>query len=310
MVEVDADEADLRLDRWFARHYPTLAHGQLQKLLRTGQVRLDGGRARANARVSPGQIIRVPPTVDAAHNDQPNSGVERQDTAEFDWIRDRVLYCDDRMLAIDKPHGLAVQGGTKQRTHIDGLAAALTLDAAVPPRLVHRLDKDTSGVLVLGRTAGAAAWLTRQFREGTVRKRYWAVTAGAPTPPTGEVNLPISKARTADGERMVVDEAAGRPALTVYQCQGIHTDGTAWLILEPRTGRTHQLRVHCAALGCPILGDRKYGAASPSKAERRLHLHAQGLTIEPAPGRPPVTLTAPLPEHMAQRFTEAGWHGV
>lgn len=310
LVPVSPDDADLRLDRWFARHYPGLGHGRLQKLLRTGQVRLDGSRAKAGARVRPGQTIRVPPLPDAAQSDPGRPAAEAGpapgdvDRADHAALRDRVLYRDDDILVLDKPPGLAVQGGTGQRRHVDGLAAALQFDAARPPKLVHRLDKETAGVLLLGRTAAAAAWLTRQFRENRVTKLYWAVTVGRPPFDHGEVALALTKARTPAGDRVVADPAAGRQALSRYRVVAAAGELT-WLALEPATGRTHQLRVHAAALGCPILGDRKYGARTQKGG---LHLLARAVTLAPGPGRPALTVTAPLPKHMKETFRQAGWH--
>ena len=296
---VSEDEADLRVDRWFKRHYPRVTHGQLEKWLRTGQVRIDGGRAKAADRLSPGQRVRVPPlagTLGAADGPAPTRPVS---AAEAEALVECVLYRDDAVLVIDKPAGLAVQGGTKTAQHLDGMLDALRFGGE-RPRLVHRLDKDTSGVLVLARTARAASAVTAAFRNGEVKKLYWAVVAGVPNPPIGRVEQPLAKRLGSAGERVAADEA-GRPAVTDYRLIERVGSSAAWLALEPLTGRTHQLRAHCALLGTPILGDGKYGgnAAFLEGAEigERLHLHARTIQL-PLPGGGAVTVSAPLPAHM------------
>jgi 23S rRNA pseudouridine955/2504/2580 synthase len=300
---VDQDDGELRLDRWFKRHFPTLGHGRLEKLLRTGQVRLNGKRAGASDRVAPGDTIRVPPLPQAepARPPRPAAPVDSRDAKE---LRSRVLYRDRDIIAIDKPAGLAVQGGSKTTRHLDAMLDALTFDAKDRPRLVHRLDKDTSGVLVLGRTAAAASRLAALFRGRDLKKIYWAVVVGAPVPEAGDIRLPLAKriGRPGEGEeRMVVDEAEGQSARTLFRTLDAAGSKVALLELEPLTGRTHQLRVHCAALGTPILGDGKYGGAQAilpiGEFARALHLHARRLEI-PGAGGKNIVVEAPLPRHM------------
>ena len=291
-VKVVGDDDSLRLDRWFSRYYPSVTHSRLQKLLRTGQVRVDGHRAKANMRLLAGQIVRVPPVGGPVPTQGKTPPI---DAATRDDLRARVLYRDNNMLALDKPAGLAVQGGSGQRRHLDALSEALRFDADEPPRLVHRLDKETSGVLLLARHRHAARDLTRLFRDGAVAKTYWAVVAGVPRPAAGEIDRPLTK-----GTERVEEDATGRPAVTHYRTVSA-TEGRAWLVLSPLTGRTHQLRVHCALIGAPILGDRKYGGPR----HKQLHLHARELVLSRDSGN--LRLTAPLPAHMVKTFAALGF---
>jgi len=300
---VAPDEAELRLDRWFKRHYPGLAFGHLAKLLRTGQVRVDGKRAKAGQRLQPGQEIRVPPLAPepAAPSPAPTAGPSDSDAR---MLREAVLYKDDLVLAVNKPAGLATQGGSRLTRHLDAMLDALQFEAAERPRLVHRLDKDTSGVLLLGRSAAAAGRLTRAFRSKDAVKLYWALTAGTPRPPAGRIDLPLAKLKRGGGEKMGHDPE-GKPALTLYRTIATAPPGVAWLALSPKTGRTHQLRAHMMLLGTPILGDGKYGgrAAFPeSLGVDRLHLHAREIAL-PHPGDgTTLRIAAPLPAHMAATF--------
>ena len=317
--EVSGDEAGLRLDRWFKRHYPFLGHTRLEKLLRTGQVRLDGKRVKAGDRVEAGQMVRIPPLA-AETADETGAGSEAPRPApvraiapaEAEAIRARVLYRDDEVLVIDKPAGLAVQGGTNTTHHLDGLLDALRFEAAERPRLVHRLDKDTSGVLALARTAAAAAKLTEAFRGRDVRKLYVAITVGVPDPAGGRIDLPLAKEAGPRGERVAVAGEAGLKATTLYQVADTVGEHAAYVHLSPLTGRTHQLRVHMAALGTPILGDGKYGGAGAFietvETAKKLHLHARRLVLpHPNPRKGEVDVKAPLPPHMRDTCT---WLGI
>jgi len=310
-IEVAEVEAGSRLDRWFKRRYPNLSHGRIEKLLRTGQIRVDGRRVKAGLRLSPGMRIRVPPIADAeiaaARTPARTREPSREDAAR---LRALVLYKDDDVIAIDKPPGLAVQGGTKTLIHLDAMLDALKFGNDERPRLVHRLDKDSSGVLLLARTPAAASRLAASFRQREARKTYWAVTVGVPSPRQGKVDLALAKLPGRGGERMVADAEAGKRAITYYSV--IETAGrtAAWVALSPLTGRTHQLRAHCAHLGTPILGDGKYGAKAAFLAgrgvSRKLHLHALSLSIpHPRAGR--IDVTAPLPAHMAETFALFGF---
>jgi len=311
-------EADgtLRLDRWFRRHYPSLPHGQLEKLLRTGRVRVDGKKARAGDRVSPGMAIRVPPLDEPsgpAPGSRPMSRVRPQDEAA---LRDLVIHRDDHAIVLNKPPGLAVQGGSNTTHHVDGLLDGLRFGNDERPRLVHRLDKDTSGVLLIARTAAAATFFTRAFRDRTTRKTYWAIVAGLPNPRQGRIDLALAKGMVprenkGGGERMRADDE-GKDAVTYYTVVDAAGDRASWLALLPLTGRTHQLRAHCAAIGTPILGDGKYGGAAAhipgGAAAHRLHLHARALEI-PHPGGFTLRVTAPLPPHMRSTWEYLGFTG-
>jgi 23S rRNA pseudouridine955/2504/2580 synthase len=312
METVTVLEADgtLRLDRWFRRHYPSLAHGRLEKLLRTGQVRVDGKRAKSGDRVSPGQAIRVPPLVASPGDASPPrpAPVRPQDEAA---LRDLVIHRDDYAIVLNKPPGLAVQGGSNTTRHVDGLLDGLRFGNDERPRLVHRLDKDTSGVLLIARTAAAAAFFTRAFRDKTTRKTYWAIVARLPNPRRGRIDLSLAKGVLKGRERVHADEG-GKDAVTYYTVIDSAGDRASWLALLPLTGRTHQLRAHCAAIGTPILGDGKYGGAAAhipgGAAAHRLHLHARALEI-PHPAGFTLKVTAPLPPHMRRMWEFLGFAG-
>ncbi|HET6621495.1 MAG TPA: RluA family pseudouridine synthase [Dongiaceae bacterium] len=311
-IEIKQQDADQRLDRWFKRHFPALGHGRLEKLLRTGQIRLDGKRVRAGDRVEAGQVVRVPPLgegLDPAARAQPR----RPRAVDDRWamtLQKSVLYKDDDVLVIDKPAGLAVQGGSGLSTSVDDLLDALRFDAEERPRLVHRLDRDTSGVLALARNAKAARRLTEAFRHKDARKIYWAVVVGVPEVRGGRIDAPLQKAGVKGAERVHVDEE-GKRAVTEFAVIEKVGKKAAWLALMPVTGRTHQLRAHCVALGTPILGDGKYAGAaaflSKDNLPRQLHLHARRLRLPHPDGRGWIDVTAPLPEHMRKTWTFFGF---
>ncbi len=307
---VGNDEVDLRLDRWFSIHYPELNHGRLQKLLRKGQVRVDGRRAKAGLRLAAGAQVRVPP-LGAPPAEKPREKSEPTiSKADADLIQSLVLYKDQDAIALNKPPGLAVQGGTGTHRHIDGMLDALRFDAKETPRLVHRLDRDTSGILLLGRTRAATAALGKSFRSRTTRKLYWAITVGVPETQSGRIDLPLAKLPGPAGERMVVDRAKGQSATTVYRVVERIGSRLAWVALWPWTGRTHQLRVHCASIGCPILGDGKYGGAEAfvtgHPVSRKVHLHARSLTVPHPSRKGDLSVTAPLPDHMMDTWSLFG----
>ena len=312
-VTVDGEDGPLRLDRWFRRHYPELAHGRLEKLLRTGQIRVDGKRAKAGDRLASGQAIRIPPL----ETTPPTSSAapRRLLPADEAMLQGAVLHRDDAVIVLDKPPGLAVQGGTKSERHLDGLLDGLRFGSAERPKLVHRLDKDTSGVLVIARSTAAAAVLTRAFRDKTTRKTYWALVVGLPKPPQGRISLALAKGPGLNGsgrgrERVRADPDEGKPAITYYRVIDNVGERASWLALLPVTGRTHQLRAHCAAIGTPMLGDGKYGGAAAHldgpPGSRRLHLHARALAI-PHPQGGILRVTAPLPPHMRQSWEFFGF---
>ncbi|MEO5374211.1 MAG: RluA family pseudouridine synthase [Alphaproteobacteria bacterium] len=303
LTPVVADEAGLRLDRWFRRRFPDLTHGRLEKLLRTGQIRVDGHRAQAGQRLEPGQTVRVPPLPPPPAETENRRPTAPPPPSERDAaaLRAMVLYRDDDVIAINKPPGLAVQGGTGTTRHLDGMLDALRFGAPERPRLVHRLDRDTSGVLLLARHAAAAAELAAAFKDRAARKVYWALVAGVPKTSEGRVSAPLAKVPGRAGERMMVDEDEGRPAVTEWRILNAAGGRVAWLELRPLTGRTHQLRAHCALLGTPIVGDGKYGGAAAqvpgADLSRQLHLHARLIEL-PRRGQGVLRVVAPLPPHM------------
>jgi len=309
---VTDDEAGMRLDRWFQRHFPELSHGALQKLLRTGQVRIDGKRTEGKDRVEPGQSVRLPPGVTNSPPPKPSAAststftVSDRDAAE---IQSMVIHRDDHVIVLNKPPGLAVQGGSGTEKHIDGMLDALRFGFEQRPRLVHRLDKDTSGLLLIARTGQAAKRLAESFRDRETEKLYWAIVVGVPPKKEGAINLPLAKRPGAfDRELMQVDEENGQKALTHFREIDRAGHRAALLALWPRTGRTHQLRVHCAAIGCPILGDRKYGGEEALLAavadSRRLHLHARRLSLPHPSGKGELKAQAEPPPHF-RRTVEA-----
>lgn len=308
---VEADEDGMRLDRWFKVHFPAIAFGHLQKLLRSGQVRVAGGRARSNDRLAAGQAIRVPPLAEP----DPEVRASRQDqhaARDLAFLRDLVLHEDRDVLVINKPAGLAVQGGSGTTRHVDGLLAAMTDEHGERPRLVHRLDRDTSGVLVLAKTRKAASDLTAMFRTRSTRKIYWALVKGVPNPKQGRVSLFLSKQMGQDGERVRVmnhgDEDAVH-SITYYSVVDRAANAVSWLSLKPVTGRTHQLRAHTAHIGHPIIGDLKYSAGMeglPEGLPAQLHLHARRITL-PHPRGGTLDVTAPLPPHMRESFDMLGF---
>ncbi|HVI88459.1 MAG TPA: RluA family pseudouridine synthase [Dongiaceae bacterium] len=312
-ITVAAADGEQRLDRWFKRRFPDVGHGRLEKLLRTGQVRVDGKRAKASDRLEVGQVVRIPP-LDATGGETggeaagaPKATAPKRAPAgpserDIRMLQEAVLYQDADVIVINKPAGLAVQGGSGIGKNLDDLLVALQGDAAEKPRLVHRLDRDTSGVLVLARHLQAAQRLADAFRHKDARKIYWAVTVGVPKLPQGRIDAALAKQGGQGRERVQVDEE-GKRAVTFYRMLDKVGTKVAWLALMPMTGRTHQLRAHCMALATPILGDGKYAGAGAFVARdsvpRQLHLHARRLIL-PHPRKGMIDVTAPLPPHMRQ----------
>ncbi len=304
---VEDKDAGLRLDRWFRTHFPTLSHGALEKLLRTGQVRVNGGRVKSNRRVEAGEAIRVPPLADAQK--APQDSTFRPNRADAEFLRSITLFEDDDILVLNKPFGLAVQGGAKTHRHVDGMLASLTRDGE-KPRLVHRLDQDTGGLLILAKSRIAAATLAKAFQGRDVVKTYWALCAGAPELREGTINLPIAKKPVAQNfERMAPSaDADAKKAITDYAM--IDQAGpVSFLALKPLTGRTHQLRVHCAAMGTPIVGDRKYGGRESDieGVPPGLQLFCREMTFPHPGGGGPITLTAPLTGRMKETWAFFGF---
>lgn len=300
--KVKPDEADMRLDRWFQRHFPAITHGHLAKLLRTGQVRVDGKRAEGKLRLNAGQIIRIPPL---AASDEKKPAAKKV-PLNASKIYDYLLYDDDDVVIINKPAGLAVQGGTGIKESLDDWLGILQ-QGDERPKLVHRLDRETSGVLAIARSNFAATKLTASFRGRDVKKIYVALAHGKPKTKEGEINAPLAK----HGQRMAVDKA-GDVSISHYRV--LHYDkqrNVSALWLEPFTGRTHQLRVHAAHIGCPLVGDPVYGNKDADKVlqAKGLHLHSIRLSIpHPRNAKATIDATAPLPILQQQTWDECGFN--
>jgi 23S rRNA pseudouridine955/2504/2580 synthase len=305
-ITVAEGEAGVRLDRWFRRRWPHLTQGQLARLIRSGQVRVDGGRAKPDTRLEAGAQVRVPPLPDRP----PEGPRERLDDRDAAFARSLVIYEDDEVLALNKPSGLAVQGGTKTTRHVDRLLGAWG-EGLERPRLVHRLDRDTSGVLVLGKSPAAAAKLAGAFARRRTEKTYWALIAGLPKPSQGVLELPLAKKGVGDREMMVPAEAKdprAETAETEFVTLARAADKVAWMALWPHTGRTHQLRAHMLALGHPILGDPKYRteASAALSGGLKLQLHARRLVL-PHPSGGTLVLEAPISPELAAGFERFGF---
>src|SRR6056297_63061 len=328
-IEVAKDEGGQRLDRWFRARFPHVPQGRIEKMCRKGEIRLDGSRAKGSTRIEAGQAIRIPPL--PKPHETPPRVADAPTASDAEMIQNAVLWKDDHIIAINKPPGLPSQGGSGQGArHVDGLAEALTFGRSEKPLLVHRLDKDTSGVLLLARSKRIARRLSEAFRAHETRKIYWSVVAGVPQPRMGTIRFGLVKApgrgRGGEGEKMIcvlpkdVDTTPGaKRATTDYAVLSALGTRVSWVALVPVTGRTHQLRAHMAEIGHPIVGDGKYGGSGQENAgdgwgaqlggelSRKLHLHARSLTIEHPVTRAILHLTAPLPQHMARTWEMFQW---
>ncbi len=328
-ITVGAGEGDQRLDRWIKRRFPQLNQGNVEKMCRKGEIRVDGGRVKASTRVEEGQEVRIPPLPEDRAPAAPRR--DRVTAEDAEMIRSCVIYRDDHILALNKPPGLASQGGSGQTRHVDGLGDALRFDADEQPRLVHRLDKDTSGIMLMARNRLTAAQLSEAFRDRETRKIYWAAVAGVPHPRMGTVRYGLVKSGGGGpgGEKMrtvhpdEVDDIPGaKRATSDYAVLESLGSRGAWVALVPVTGRTHQLRVHMAEMGHPIVGDGKYGgsgqenqgdgwgASFGGEISRKLHLHARSLSLTHPISGARLHLTAPLPEHMARTWEMLGWNAL
>lgn len=290
--KVKAEDDGMRLNRWFMKYYPNLTLGRLQKLLRTKQIKVDGKRAETSLKLAAGSEVRVPPM-----DEQPETGADRSEISRRDaeFILSLVIYKDDNIIVLNKPSGLAVQGGTNTSRHVDGMLEALRFELNEKPKLVHRIDKDTSGVLVLARNRTWADRLTKAFREHTLPKTYLALVNSCPKNPAGEIKAPLEKC----GEKSLVGPD-GKPAATVYKT--LDEVGSKFALVEasPLTGRTHQIRAHMEYIGCPIVGDDKYfGGEKRQKYASipdKLYLHAYKIDLSALYNKKTV-IKAALPEH-------------
>ena len=329
-VTVAPGDGGQRLDRWFRRVFPHVPQGRIEKMCRKGEIRLDGARVKPSTRVEEGQSLRIPPLPDPGETPKPVAAKPAVSQADAKMIQAAVIWRDEHIIALNKPPGLPTQGGSGQgERHVDALSEALKFGMEEKPRLVHRLDKDTSGVLLLARSRAIAAALTGAIRHRETRKIYWAVVAGVPTPYLGEIKYGLVKAPgggKGQGERMIcvhprdIEKTPGaKRAITQYATLYRVAGRAAWVALEPITGRTHQLRAHMAEIGHPIVGDGKYGGSAQENLgdgwgaklggiiSGKLHLHARTIAFEHPVTRKPVTIHADLPEHMANTFETFGW---
>ncbi|WP_028713546.1 RluA family pseudouridine synthase [Paracoccus sp. J55] len=328
-IRVGADEGEQRIDRWLKKRFPQLTQGAVEKWCRTGQLRVDGGRVRANTRIEAGQEVRVPPLPEGAA--PAPAAKPRVKLSDAEMIQSCVLWRDEHVIALNKPPGLPSQGGSGQGDrHVDGLTEALMFGYKDRPKLVHRLDKDTSGVLLLARTDRIARALSEAFRHRLTRKIYWAAVAGVPHLRMGSIKYGLVKApgrgRGGEGEKMIAVHPSD--VATTEGAKRAHTDyavldalggRVAWVAMVPVTGRTHQLRAHMAEIGHPIVGDGKYGGSGQEnlgdgwgaqlggEISRKLHLHARMIRFEHPITKKLITVTAPLPEHMARTWKTLGW---
>jgi len=313
-IEVKSSDAGVRLDRWFKQHFPDVGYAYLQKLLRTGQIRVDSRRVEANERLEAGAKIRVPKIVRgekrAAPTVKPPLGLSKADRNSIERM---ILFEDDHILVLNKPFGLAVQGGSGTKRHIDGMLAGMADRFGDRPRLVHRLDRDTTGVLLVAKHRDAAAKLGRTFQTRSAAKTYWALVKGVPKPHQGKVEAPLVKAAGPEGDRvrkaLPGEQEVAMHATTHYSLIDRVASKAAWMSLKPVTGRQHQLRAHMALIGHPIVGDNKYGGDKETPAEQiedKLHLHARRLVLPHPYTGGKIDVTAPLPEHMKKTWELLG----
>ncbi len=310
---VSAEEDGMRLDRWFKLHFPQVTFAYLNKLTRTGQVRVGAGRAKTSTRLAAEQEIRVPPLAfDKRPADTPKADVKPLTKEERRLFTSMVIHEDKDVFVLNKPSGFAVQGGTKTHHHLDGLLMGLGVELGERPLLVHRLDRDTSGVIVVAKRRAVAASLGKLFATRNVKKTYWAATKGVPKPNQGRIEVALIKSKGPEGDRMRAsakgEEDDEQHAVTSYAVIDKASTITAWVSLKPVTGRQHQLRAHMAHIGTPILGDNKYGGdlGLPEGVANRLHLHARRIVF-PHPRGGTVDISAPLPDHMMETWALFGF---
>ena len=310
---ITEEDDGIRLDRWFKRNLPDVSFNLVSRWSRTGQLRLDGKKATPGDRIEAGQTLQFPPAeAEPARAPKPQRRREQLTPEETELVREMVIHEDQHGFVLNKPPGLATQGGTKTHQHLDRLLDGLADDIESRPKLVHRLDKDTSGVLLVAKTARSANHFAKAFSGRTARKVYWAIIVGVPSPEEGVIDLPLAKQPGTGGEKMHVDEENGLPAKTRWRVIDRAGNRAAWVELQPLTGRTHQLRAHMAALGHPVVGDAKYGGAEAfltGGISRKLHLHSRRLRID-SPGGGSIEVAADLPPHFAETLATLGFEQV
>ena len=309
---ISEDDDGIRLDRWFKRNQPDISFNMVSRWARTGQLRLDGKKVAPGDRIEAGQEVRIPPA-DAAPTRADPAKPKRNPLSEGEqqFVRSLVIYEDEGAFVVNKPPGLATQGGTKTHNHLDRLLDGLADEAGNRPKLVHRLDKDTSGALLIARSARSAAFFAKVFAGRTAKKVYWALVIGVPSASEGLIDAPLAKQPGTGGEKMHVDEEHGQSAKTRWRVIDRAGNRAAWVELQPLTGRTHQLRAHMAAIGHPIVGDGKYGGVDSfltGGISRKLHLHARRLKVDSLGGK--IDVTAELPEHFEQTLESLGFEAA
>jgi 23S rRNA pseudouridine955/2504/2580 synthase len=308
-VAVTADEAGMRVDRFMEAHFPGLSFSHIQRIIRKGELRVNGKRAQAKQRLAAGQAVRIPPL----RLDEAKSGRLANEGETRAFLKSITLHEDADVLVLNKPAGLAVQGGSGTTRHLDGMLEALRDAQGQRPRLVHRLDKDTAGCLLVAKTRFAATALAKTFRTRSARKIYWALVAGVPKPRQGRISTFLAKEQAEDDSFMRIarhGEEGASHAVTYYAVIDTAARELAWLSLKPVTGRTHQLRAHMAHIGHPIVGDPKYFAKEnwelPGGMQNRLHLLARRIVVAHPRGGT-IDVTAPLPPHMQQSWNLIGF---
>ena len=307
-IYVAEAEDGIRLDRWFRRRWPHLSNIQVQKMARSGQIRVDGARIKPEGRLTAGAAVRVPPIPDDTSRQA--GDVHTLTQRDIDFAKSLVIYEDDMVIAINKPHGLAVQGGTKTSRHVDRLLSAWG-EGMDRPRLVHRLDRDTSGVLLLGKGPEAAKRLAGAFARRQAKKTYWAIVIGNPKPSAGQIDMPLKKTGINDFEMMRPadrKDPRAESAETAFATISRAAHRASWMALRPFTGRTHQLRAHMAGIGHPILGDRKYGDDKSRELSGilKLQLHARRIELD-HPSGGILDITAPLSPEVKAGFAHFGF---
>lgn len=301
-LNVKPDEDNQRLDRYLRKHIGKVPFSLIQKIIRTGQVRVDGKRGKTDTRLSEGQQIRIPP-VEEKHG--PTQFKPRK--GDLEKLRAMIIYDDGDLLVLNKPYGVPTQGGSKINYHIDGLLKLMEDSKGVRPKLTHRLDRDTSGLLICARSAKTVRAMGQVFKSKNIRKYYWAVTIGVPEQYQGIIDAPLGKGEGALKDTMVIDTEGGKASRTEYSILDTAASTAALVAFWPRTGRTHQIRAHASTvLGTPILGDVKYGGMEETfeglNLSERLHLHAFRIQCPHPNGKGILDLSAPLPDDLKKSW--------
>ena len=310
-VTVGADESGMRVDRFFEAKFPGLSFSHIQRIVRKGEVRVNGKRVDTKDRLELGQQVRIPPLALSAPK---RSTLSSDDEKTRDFLKSITLHEDADVMVLNKPMGLSVQGGSGTTRHIDGMLEVLRQPGVdgQRPRLVHRIDKDTAGCLLVAKTRFAAAALAKTFRTRSARKIYWALVAGVPKPRQGRISTYLAKEELEEDSFMRVaqhGEEGAAHAVTYYAVVETSAQTLAWVSMKPVTGRTHQLRAHMAHVGNPIVGDPKYFQIEnwqlPGGLQNRLHLLARRIVV-PHPRGGTIDVSAPLPPHMQQSWNLLG----